>query len=208
MFLYAHGNSVRKEKETLTWYPEYSNYVVVEKAELGITSMMKYLIIDGRLIFIALTGISAYFILISSNSLLYKLLGIIPFLGAVAFSVFERFTVKRLPWLVNLMKLYSGNELIINKTNFTSLSIYIPMIIYVVVLLGIFINLFLIFKNKDKLKIAILIYFLGLVTRLIIGFSPTVFASGERTSLVLYYSFILLIVWIYKIAIINYGEEK
>ena len=102
------------------------------------------------------------------------------------------------------MDIYSKSELIINETNKANLGMYIPILIYAIILVCILINICLIFKNTDKCKLTIIIYMLGLATRLIMGFSPTVFASLERPSLFLYFSFILITILVLKQMI----EEK
>lgn len=199
------GNLIRKIEETQTWYGAYQDYGIVSKLELGITSMMKYLIIDGRVVFIVLTAIMAYYVTKKYKNTLCKIIGIIPFIGSTFLNVFSGFTNQILPKLTELMNIYSKNELIINITNKTQLSLYIPITIYGIILLCILINIYLIFKNTNKCKIIIIIYMLGLATRLIMGFSPTVFASAERTSLFLYFSFIIIIILTFK-QLIN--EEK
>ena len=75
---------------------------------------------------------------------------------------------------------------------------YIPMAIYGVVLLCIFIDIFLIFKKSNTSIVTAIIYLLGLATRGVMGFSPTVFASTERPSTFLYFAFIIITILIYK----------
>lgn len=192
------GNIVRKEKEIQTWYPEYQEFGIVSKMELGITSMMKYLIIDGRLVFILFTAVMAFYILKEHRNILAKIIGIIPFVGAVFCNVFSQPITYLFPKLMEVMGLYSKNELIINSTNLTDFSMYIPMAIYGVILLCIFIDIFLIFRKSNTGIVAAIIYLLGLATRGVMGFSPTVFASTERPSLFLYFAFVVITILIYK----------
>ena len=57
-------------------------------------------------------------------------------------------------------------------------------------------NILLIFKNL-KNNIAVLVFLVGLASRLIMGFSPTVFASAMRTNLFLDFSMLIttLLIW-------------
>lgn len=192
------GNMSRKRGETQIWYPEYQEFGIVSKMELGITSMMKYLIIDGRLVFILFTAIITFYILKEYKSIFAKIIGIIPFVGAVFCNLFNETTSLLFPKLMEAMEMYSKNELIINSTNLTDFSIYIPMAMYGIILLSIFIDLCLIFKNTNTCKIVVIIYLLGLATRVVMGFSPTVFVSSERTSIFLYFSFVVITILIYK----------
>lgn len=192
------GNMVRKGEEIQRWYPIYQEFGIVSKLELGITSMMKYLIIDGKLVFILFTVVIAFYILKEYKNILAKIIGIIPFVGAVFCNVFSQTANCLFPKLMELMEMYSKNELIINSSNFTDLSMYIPMVIYGVVLLCIFIDIFLIFKKSNISIVTAIIYLLGLATRGVMGFSPTVFASTERPSTFLYFAFIIITILIYK----------
>ena len=62
-------------------------------------------------------------------------------------------------------------------------------------------SLYFIFKDKKDMKktyLALLIFFTGFISRYVMAFSPTVYASGERTSLFWYISICMLIVSIYN----------
>ena len=59
-------------------------------------------------------------------------------------------------------------------------------------------RLYLIFENNDAKGLAMIIFLAGIASRVILGFSSTVFISGERTSFFLYYAFIILSVLILK----------
>ena len=99
------GNLVRKEEETQKWYPEYQEFGIISKLELGITSMMKYLIIDGRLVFILFTVVIAFYILKEYKNILAKIIGIIPFVGAVFCNVFSQTANCLFPKLMELMEM-------------------------------------------------------------------------------------------------------
>lgn len=65
------------------------------------------------------------------------------------------------------------------------------MLGYIVILLIIPIGLYKIFKKDIRSYVCIGVYLLGLMTRFVMGFSPTIYASGERTFTMLYISFII-----------------
>ena len=68
-----------------------------------------------------------------------------------------------------------------------------PLIMAFIILISLSICILIIFKNL-KNNIAIYIFLVGLASRLIIGFSPTIFASGVRT--MIFFEFAMLIVGI------------
>ena len=205
--MFAHGNAARKEQETNTWYPEYRDFNMIFKAELGITTMMKYLVIDGKVVFIFFTAIMAFYIFKEYKNILFKVIGIVPFIGATFLNVFNGFTDALLPKLSELMDTYSKNELIISSFDMQNIVLFIPMLIYFAILLCILINIFLVFKKENSAFVSSIMYLLGVATRFILGFSPTVFASGERPTLFLYFAFILISIMVYK-KIIDKYENK
>lgn len=192
IILLCPGNKVRKIQETQNWYPIYETYGVFSKIQLGITSMMRYIIIEGRMVFIIFTGIIAYFMLITDNSVCKKVLGIFPFIGATFVNLFGNLTMKIYPGFIELLNIYNKEELIINSSNVMQKHLYIPILFYLFIMICIIIDLYLIFNNTKKGKFIVIIFLAGLASRIIIGFSPTVFASGERTSFYLYYSFVII----------------
>ena len=62
---------------------------------------------------------------------------------------------------------------------------------------SILLNILVIFKNL-KNNIAILIYILGVASRVVIGFSPTVFVSTERTFIFFDFALIIISLLIWK----------
>ena len=48
---------------------------------------------------------------------------------------------------------------------------------------------------KEKSLLPLLIFLAGFASRFIIGFSPTIFASGARTAFILYMSLIIVILY-------------
>lgn len=186
------GNKLRNIQETQAWYPVYQNYGLLSKIQLGITSMMRYLIIEGRLVFIVFTGLISYFTIITNKNIISKILGIIPFFGATIMNVFQDVAVKIFPDFVKQLNLYAGEELVINADNKMIFEIYMPILFYLFIVFIVVLDLYLIFKHSNRAKIAIIIVLTGFASRFILGFSPTVFASGERTSFFLYYSFVIV----------------
>ena len=181
------GNEVRKELEIERWYPEFANQTIIQKIENGIASMMDYAVHKTRIIYCIFIGLIGYTAVKSKDTKLKKIIGLSPIaitLGYnILFSVLE--DVKRTEFL-------NGNLFLLFKT-----------IVYAVLIILIGVSLYqLMCKNKEKSLILrylpIIIYFIGIVSRLVIAFSPTIYASEERTSMFLYASMIILIIMLFK----------
>jgi len=57
---------------------------------------------------------------------------------------------------------------------------------------------FILFRNSEQKWIAFLVLGAGIVSRIVIGFSPTVFASGSRTFLFIYVALVIYGILLYQ----------
>lgn len=177
------GNATRKAQEELTWYPGYSDLSLVDKLEIGLTSMMDYCVLDERLIFYVFLVVVGLGLFKKAKNNKYKILAFSPLAIEIAFKYSNKF-FNDIDW-INIME--------------TQLYEMFKVATYIAILALAGICIYFIFKEKDNIQkslIALLIYFLGIISRYVMAFSPTVYASQERTSLFLYISLCILIVCI------------
>ena len=187
------GNKERTVAEVATWYPEYANFNMLEKVELGLTTMMKPLVLHINGLCILLTGAIWLVTCKKRKELIYKCIAAIPLLGCTIFTVFKEQVVLILPKLGEWIAMFEQNMLIMPLSQI-SWDKVLFLLFYIVFLCSIPIGLYLAFGRTKKGAIAIGIYLLAVATKMVMGFSPTVFASGNRTSLCLYVSFIIEII--------------
>lgn len=184
------GNAVRKEKEIGTWYPEYENFRILEKVELGLTSTMKNFVLDTNNIFVIFTLSIFIGVCKFNKNKCIKAISVVPFLASIFNVCFQEYIVLLSPSISSVIEAFSINHLVMSFNQISIKYIFV-MLGYGLILLLIPVGIYSIFKKSIKTCICIGIYMLGLVTRFIMGFSPTVFASGERTFIFLYMSFII-----------------
>ena len=70
-------------------------------------------------------------------------------------------------------------------------------------LVCIVISIYAIFKNTKDTKIILSILAIGIVSKLVMAMSPTMFASAERETIFLYMAFIIITIYI-----LNYLKEN
>ncbi|MDP4089336.1 MAG: hypothetical protein Q8930_08735 [Bacillota bacterium] len=80
-------------------------------------------------------------------------------------------------------------------------------IVLALIFFAILISLYLIFENKRYSILAVFIILLGLGSRMVMGFSPTIWASNTRTFIFMYFAFITCAVILYKV-ILDSKESK
>lgn len=182
LVLICPGNENRKIQEEAKWYPEFSDVSITTKMSESILSMMDYVVESGRVIFFALILLIAYAILKKQKNNIYKVIGTMPLLLVII-----------LKYSMRILNEPAHIEIIQNSRIY----VIAKLLAYISILILICIGLWIIFKDdKRKLLIINLIYFTGFISRFVMAFSPTIYASGERTSIFWYISFVMIIILI------------
>lgn len=174
------GNMNRKIQEEANWYPGFSELPITSKIAEGILSMMDYVVDSGRIIFFALILLIAYVIWKKYKNKFYKIIGCSPLILVIIFK-----------YAVRILNEPAHIELIQNS----KIYIIAKFVTYITILILIGLGISIIFKeDKKKMLITNLIYFTGFISRFIMAFSPTIYASGERTALFWYIAIVITII--------------
>ena len=87
---------------------------------------------------------------------------------------------------------------LITLGNFTRIQSYIPLFLLYTSLLTIFGSLYIIFENTWLSLLSIGTLLLGLLSRMVMAFSPTIFASGLRTYFLLFAAILICSILIFE----------
>ena len=179
------GNISRNIQEEQRWYPGFSNLSLLTKVENGVTSMMDYVVQSGRILFFALLILISYTIWQKNKNTFLRLIGLSPLILTIIYKEVYRILIEY------------------EKTTFmqeSTLYLIFKLGIYISILVLIGVCLYIIFKkinqNKNMFYISLITYISGIASRLVMAFSPTIYASGERTCFFWYISFCILIILI------------
>lgn len=179
------GNSMRQISEMQTWYPAYQNFDVLDKISIGIISTVTAILFDFRIIYIAFIGmLILYTKYLPLNKKLYYIIQFI----LVCFIFINIY-----PFDSTQLMFYSKAQesIVITFMNFVLPVLLFSLLISIVI--------YLILKTKNKYNYMFVLLFLsGICSRLILGFSPTVYASGKRTVIYFYIVCYLLTIFIMK----------
>ncbi len=181
LILTCPGNSIRKVQEEDTWFPGYSNLSIIQKLVICITSMMSFMI--DRILFLILVILLACSIYRKRNeyNIIQKVIG---YSSLILTSLYKCIII--ILNIINMQQIMDNQIFNIAR-----------VLIYGLILATIGLSLIVIFK-KEKCVLAVLIYFCGIISRIVMLVSPTVLVSGERTSTFLYLSFILIEILLLK----------
>ena len=96
----------------------------------------------------------------------------------------------------NLDEARIADKKYVNPTNYNSLAVYIPFIIFMISATALLLAIIELFDDEKKAFFACAVIVSGIMSRLTLGFSPTVFASGKRTFIFLDFAIIYILVYL------------
>ena len=185
------GNDARTEQETRLRFSDFENITFVDKLVIGLISEMNYYIFDFNALYFIFTLIVLLTIFKKyHDNILYKAIAVVPFILGIMFNIVPNILGHP---VTNILESCRMPGQYINYNNFNNIPSYFPVALYCINIGLIFVNLYLIFGNSKKILISFLVLACGLCSRLIMGFMTTVFASGNRTQLILLVMFMALI---------------
>jgi hypothetical protein len=163
----------------------------VEKLEIGISSTLAQYVFNFNFLFFIFSSLLAIAIFSKYQDLLYKVFALIPLVMSLVFGNGFYVIVDRLfPHLASIDTEITQYGLI-TLGNFTRIQSYIPLFLLLMTAFVILILIYIIFGNTWKSTIALGVLILGLISRLILAFSPTIWSSGIRTHFLMITSFII-----------------
>ena len=185
------GNLNRYNEEIENWYNEYVNYGLPCKINLGIVPTAKD-ILNQKIIFTTFTLFLMIYTFYKTKNKSLRALAVIDFSFFLVIGTLKKLTASIFS---NINKIYN----IIDATGINGQLTDMPNLICLAMILFVsFTLIYLLYKVFDNNLIYPLILFGGFVSRLMMGFSPTVFASSSRTSIILYFSALVLSLIIYR----------
>lgn len=199
------GNGIRSIEETEKWYPEFENFNIIDKIYLGLVPTIN-LLLENKIIIlytIVILSIASY---IYSKKEVTKYISVFNIIIILLLTIFKTPLLDVFPYLENLFNhfAYQGLPIITSKLSLLTIMFSLLLIADIIYML------LVIFKNKQLLPL--FVFLAGFASRFIIGFSPTVFVSGNRTALFLYMCLITVILFtlvkLYNDKKINKRYEK
>ena len=167
------GNHIRYSTEIFAWFPDYGTLNLLNKLDIGITTMFYKLLLKIDLVVLLFFGaIGTYTYLIMNKK--KTLVSFIPF-----FFLSFIYTLNILN-VHSTISLFESNFPVygIFASNLNFIIVFTPL--YLLVILSILYNLIQIYKHKVMFYKLLCLLLLAIASQLILGFSPTVWASEDR----------------------------
>lgn len=206
------GNQVRRAAE-LYRFTEYPILGFADKLDLALSSTMVQLIGRPNLLFLFFALMLAGAVWKKEQAVFYRLIATFPAACCLVFGIFQEQTTALYPELGRMMEI--TNQGVITVENYFLYKSYLPLFVMGGVILCVLISFYLIFREdaasgktpdvKETLRkcprtgtLAVFTFLLGLASRAMMAFSPTVWASNTRTNIYLDFSVILLCCLLYE----------
>ena len=191
------GNYERQASEISENFKDIGMLSTLDKLGLGFTANFSEIFTKGDLVFLMFTGLIYVYIMTNYKDKLYRVVAAIPFLSILVSHYFRRLTEKFFPFINLFFDEFGTKDVKLTAANCNNLFNAIPIVFSLGITICIVLSLLLIFK-KLKNNVALLIFLAGLASRVMMGFSPTVFVSGERTRIYFDFAMIIasLLVWL------------
>ncbi len=190
--LTAPGNYIRKNEEITLGFKDFEMMTFQDKISVGLTMTLGDIIKENNVIFAILSlTIAVYIFMTYKEKILYRTVSMIPLVTICALGLFSNITFDIFPFLGSFTEYLTQPAVLLTAGNCNNLYFVLPIILSIIVFSSIILNLLLIFKNV-KNNIAVLVFIVGLASRLILGFSPSIFLSSVRT--IFFFDFAMLVV--------------
>ncbi len=189
------GDNSRMVREIGRYFPEFEALNILEKIELGFSSTFYCLTMKASFasaVFIAFTFFLSVAIFKSNHKTLFKILSVIPPAFSVVFSLISLTPLKDSDFILFL----TGGMQHFKMTKAVYSFEIVPDIIFAVTAVLVLTLIAILLKERTDILKAYLILAVGLGTRLIMGFSPTVWASGYRTFCIMFIAICIVTVMI------------
>lgn len=185
--LFSPGNIRRTMVETEKYFPVFAQLTVFEKLSMGFLVTLRYYVGNdgGRPIFLILcAALLLCMIGRKIKGIFQWAVAIFP-LFSIALLAFIKILFRAGLWQkgARVLEVIWSNNSIAAASIFKEEYIHLQILYYVVVLLCILMTVYWIHGHTPETLLELTILLGGLLSRVIMGFSPTIYASGDRTAL-------------------------
>lgn len=182
------GNGNRNAVGTVDM-PEFANYTLFDKAYLGLLSIERVFIANVDIVFFMIVLLLAALVYIKTSDYKKTLISSLPVLILLGQSVIKT----AYPELSGLFVVPEQ----VTVWSYGELSAWIPMVYLAVTVASVLAALFWLMEDMQEYISAVLLLGCGFAAGLVIGFTATIYVSGDRVYITLY--FILLFICVYCI---------
>lgn len=189
------GNTLRKEQEIVTWFPSFNELTIFDKLEIGYSSSLFEFFMKPNLIFFLFSIMLFTFMCIQKRKITNYIIASLPLMTSIIMGMFVNIFSLIFPNITALTTSLTDTG---TNIKITEINTWFPDLFITVILICILASIWSAFLDKKIATVLIYTALVGLASRGIMGFSPTIWGSGSRTFIFMYFSFIIISVMLFK----------
>ncbi|MSD83552.1 hypothetical protein GKC32_04540 [Lactobacillus curvatus] len=194
----APGNVARKKSETVHWFSDFDSLTTFRKIELGFSATAKSFFLEPNILLL-FTTILLIVITIKKEQ----------FIPAVAAGVILMFNLMSLKPNNAFAKLLNSFGQYGSNFQLRVIGTWVPDGILTLLVLLLCFSIYKALDQSEYKILAVIVVLLGGISRLIMGFTPTIWVSGIRTFSFLYMAVIIVAIMLIKVILrMNWQQSK
>lgn len=183
------GNKIRAIQETKNDFPSFENFSILKKIELGYSSTLHQLFLNNSLVMLLLLLFLVIITVKKNKNIYHIILSCIPLLSFIIIPNSNLLSFDL------LLKKFNETGTTIS---FSELSSWGPDLLLFGLLICTALTIYYVFDNGLDGAIAVIILFAAILGRMILGFSGSIWLSGDRTYFFTYILINILVIYIYN----------
>lgn len=204
------GTQKRFADEVATWYPEYVHFSVLERLYIGLSSTVVNRFLSGVNWPYSILLLMIVILLLKKREMTRKktflLSGIFFATQFKSFGLFPTLLGCVFPIITNA-PMFTGNFPMVNYSTWNTILPYFHVFICItfpfLVILGIYYS----FDGRQEKILFVLIFIAGLLSRVMIGLSPTIYASSTRTFIFFDLSVIIIGMSLFMKCVVRFDDK-
>lgn len=197
LYLNFNGDNSRMLRETNRYFPDFAKLNILEKTELGFSSTFFCMTMETRFAFVGFLAFTLFLSIMvfkRNKPNFLKILSLFPIVTAIIFGVYSLIP----DYNSALIEFLKGGMIHYRMTEATYSFKLMPDIIFLIICFIMILCIWSLTENINHKLLAVFAFGLGLGSRMLMGFSPTVWASGYRTFCIMFITFIYIALIVLK----------
>lgn len=184
------GNAARRIFETGYYFPEYANYNLFDKIYLGFSTTMNTFLHTPDLVVTAFFVVLAVCVCRSAEKRVWKAISVVPVLYMIAHYGLRSSRV--FDGILDSHVLFAGCKE--GRLRELTRADIVPLLVAVLIAVCVVISSWKALQQEDMWVLYLMVVLVSVGSRVMLGFSASVYASSYRTLLFLYFGFIFMTV--------------
>ncbi len=187
------GNEVRKIANIDFWFPNYANFNLIQKGLLGWFALLKSLFQDIHWLFFGFSIVIMWAVFKKEKKWYEKLIAAVPFLSNLALGAcliianfYDAGPVNK------VVHAFDFDQPIVYYQGSLPMKLGLLMLAYTFVCVCVMYSMYVLWGATKKFSHMMAVLVIGTITKLSLGMSATVWASSERTTMILMFAFIII----------------